>query len=102
MNTNIIGNRIKGLLEQEKISQQELANKIGMSAASIGRYITGSRVPKANVIEKIAVALGVTTDFILGRESIKKDYDEIVRLIERSKNSLSYEDRMKLIVLLAK
>ena len=28
MNTNIIGNRIKGLLEQQQISQQELANKI--------------------------------------------------------------------------
>ena len=102
MNTNIIGNRIKGLLEQQKISQQELANKIGMSAVSISRYITGGRIPKSTVLQKIAYALDVSPDFILGKESVKKDYEEAKRLLERSVSSLSYEDKMELIRILAR
>lgn len=102
MNTNIIGNRIKGLLEQQQITQQELANKIGMSAVSISRYITGGRIPKSTVLQKIAYALDVSPDFILGKESVKKDYEEIKRRIERSVSSLSYEQKIELIRLISK
>ena len=89
-------------IQKTVVMPKELANKIGMSAASVGRYITGARIPKATVLQKIAYALDVSPDFILGKESVKKDYEEAKRLLERSVSSLSYEDKMELIRILAR
>ena len=62
-----IGQRILTLLEKKGMTQRELANKIGASEVSISRYISGARMPKANIVVYIADALNTTTDYLLGR-----------------------------------
>jgi predicted AAA+ superfamily ATPase len=51
----------------ELLVYQELANEIGVTETSISRYISGQRVPKANIVVYMADALNTTTDYILGR-----------------------------------
>ena len=44
-----LGGKLKSLLKEKNISQRELAKRSGITEASISRYISGERVPKANV-----------------------------------------------------
>lgn len=62
-----IGARILPLMKKKGMTQRELANMIGVTETSISRYISGQRVPKANIIVYMADALNTTTDYILGR-----------------------------------
>lgn len=62
-----IGPRILTLLKKKGMTQRELANQIGVTEVSISRYISGQRVPKANIVVYMADALNTTTDYILGR-----------------------------------
>ena len=62
-----IGARILPLMKKKGMTQRELANQIGVTEVSISRYISGARMPKANIVAYMADALNTTTDYILGR-----------------------------------
>lgn len=49
--------RIKELLKERNMTQKELAQRIGVSAVSLNRYMTGN--PSVSSLEKIAEALDV-------------------------------------------
>lgn len=52
------------------MTQQELAEKIGVSSnITVSRYESGKLDPPAKRLNKIADVLGVTTDYLLGRDN---------------------------------
>ena len=60
-----IGQRITALRKQEGISQQELADRAGLTRQHIGRIEKGELVSVAYVtIQQIAEAIGMTVDLI--------------------------------------
>lgn len=61
-----IGDRIASILAKKGMSQKDLARAIKSTETSISRYVSNQRVPGANVIIKIANALGVSADMLLG------------------------------------
>lgn len=67
---NLFSDRLKEALSLNNMTQKELAEKTGLTVASISRYITGTRVPSASVIRDVAVALNVTTDYLLGLSTV--------------------------------
>lgn len=66
MEDSILGKRVKNLLEKKNITQKELAEKCQTTEATISRNLNGVHAPKAEIIEKIAAVLEVTTDYLLG------------------------------------
>ncbi len=76
-----------------KWSQNDLAQKVGTSAPIIGRYECGEIKPSIEMAAKIADALWVTTDYLLGRS------DKIVldKKILQSIESLSEDDKQNFI-----
>lgn len=66
MENSILGKRVKNLLESKNITQKELAEKCQTTEATISRNLNGIHAPKAEIIEKIASVLDVTTDYLLG------------------------------------
>lgn len=58
---------LKLLRSEKKMSQQELANALGISKSSINMYERGDRQPNLNVLEKIADYFNVDIDYLLGR-----------------------------------
>lgn len=56
---NRFGNKLKEILEEKGITQTELSIKIGVTQATISRYITGKMVPIGPVISAIARELHV-------------------------------------------
>lgn len=54
---------------QRKLSQEELAKRVGVSQAAIAQYETGASVPRLYVTVKIANALSVKIDELVnGKE----------------------------------
>ncbi len=50
---------------REKLSQQELAQKIGVTSAAVCQYETGKRTPSIELLKKIALALNCTVDDLI-------------------------------------
>ena len=67
-----LGDRIKELRKKKNLSQGELADKVGISYAQIGRYETKGSQPPANSLKKIADTLGVSPDFLIYGTSDEK------------------------------
>jgi transcriptional regulator with XRE-family HTH domain len=61
------GEKISILRKQLKLSQDDLAKKIGTSAPIVGRYERGEIKPSIEVASKIADALNVSMDYLLGK-----------------------------------
>jgi transcriptional regulator with XRE-family HTH domain len=75
------GEKIIALRKQHKWSQDDLAKKIGTSAPIIGRYEREEIKPSIDVASKIADALEVTLDYLLGKsEKMNLDKKNIQRL----------------------
>ena len=67
----MIGLRLKKLREENNISQEQLANKLNVSASSIGMYETDKREPSDEIKTKIAKFFGVSIDYLVGKSDIK-------------------------------
>ena len=68
------GNRLKTLRIQKKLTQQQLADLLGLTKSVISAYENGLRYPAYDVLIKIARIFKVSTDFLLGVE-IKREID---------------------------
>ena len=60
------GERLKNFREQKNLTQEELASLSGISARSIQRYENGTNRPRVEATEKIAKALDIQVDVLLG------------------------------------
>lgn len=58
--------RLKRLRENEKLSQEELADQLGVSEPQIWRYEKGESSPRADVLTKLATFFNVSADYLLG------------------------------------
>lgn len=62
----VFANRLRELRIAKKLSQTELAEKLGVSRGSISFYENGERTADIDFIYKIAQFFNVSTDFLLG------------------------------------
>ena len=64
--------RLTVLLDENNMTQTQLAEKIGTSNVTICRYLTGERTPRIDVLTKIAYVFNVSLDYLLGLSEDKK------------------------------
>jgi transcriptional regulator with XRE-family HTH domain len=98
---NTLGNRIVELRKIKDWSQSDLADKVGVSYAQIGRYETKGSQPPAAVLKKIADALDTTVDFLVNGNTEDKAnaslHDaEVIRYFKEVDN-LPTEDKSALL-----
>jgi transcriptional regulator with XRE-family HTH domain len=66
--SEIFAERLKTAREElRKWSQSDLAGRAGMPPSSIAHFESGSRKPSFDTLRRLANALEVTTDYLLGR-----------------------------------
>ena len=63
---SIFGERLIEARKRQHMTQADLAEKVGMSRSGIGGYEKEGKDASYEVLVKLARALGVTTDFLLG------------------------------------
>lgn len=75
--------------EKRGLSQQILAEKAGLQATAISHFETGRRSPSFDNLKKLADALDVTTDFLLGRVSEMKSEGPKMQALFRNAQEIS-------------
>jgi transcriptional regulator with XRE-family HTH domain len=82
----MLGDNIKFLRNQYKVTQRDLAKELNISHSTLGMYEINSREPNNEMLCKIADYFNVTTDMLLDRNQlelhIKSDYLKILRKAE--------------------
>jgi len=75
-------------------TQQEIADAIGISRATVGYYLSGDRSPDIDVLSRIAHYFGVTSDYLIGLSDAKQaenaDIVERLGLSERTIEEIIY------------
>lgn len=66
--------RIRELREENKMTQQEMADVLGVSKSAYVKYERGERQPKHGVLMAIADYFDVSVDFVLGTSDEKNKY----------------------------
>lgn len=70
-----IGERIKKIRKQKKLTLVELGEKIGLKKSTISRYEKNDINIPSDKLEKIAHALNVSPQYLLGFEEVQNDID---------------------------
>ena len=70
-------NRIKLLREELKMTQQELANRLGGAKSTVAMYEKEDRNPSLDVLIKLSEIFNCSIDYILGKSNIRNINDAI-------------------------
>lgn len=65
--TVVFPERLKAARDLRELSQSQLADRAGLQASAVSHFETGSRKPSFDNLRRLADALDVTTDYLLGR-----------------------------------
>ena len=94
--------RLRQWRRKRSFTQEELARRAEVPTISVSHFETGHRFPNAESLRRLADALGVSTDYLLGRvkNPVGKDIvasdPEIVLLLRRfQKMSKQARDQVK-------
>jgi transcriptional regulator with XRE-family HTH domain len=102
---NKLGLRIIELRKAKSWSQSDLAAKVGISYAQIGRYETKGSQPPAEALKKIAEALDTSVDFLVNGSTEDKanaslNDAEVIRYFKEV-DALPQEDKSALMRVIA-
>ncbi len=90
------GKRLGEVRKDKKLSQDDLAKKLDLQGAVIGRYERDEVKPSIEVAARIAQVLGISLDYLVGNTDLLLDADvikkiqEIQRLPEKDRDHLFY------------
>lgn len=70
MNTYVTGNTIKQLRESRKLTQAELAEKLGVSSKTISKWETAKGLPDISLLQPLAQVLGISVIELMNGEHI--------------------------------
>ena len=89
MNQEKIGKFISKCRKDKKMTQSELAEKLGVTDKSIGNWENGRNMPDLSLFKPLCDVLGITINDLLSGEKISKDkYQE--RFEENIVNTIDY------------
>lgn len=77
MQDNIMRKRLRELRAESGLSQAKLGKELGLSAATIGYYENGDRLPDIEKAARIATYFHVSVDYLLGLSDCKKNDDDM-------------------------
>lgn len=87
--------RIKKLRQEMKLSQYELAEKLGFSRGQLANYEQGKREPDYATLQKLADFFEVSADYLLGRTD-KPRHEETAANNKNDKEFNALEEIKKL------
>ena len=70
MNTYVTGNTIRNLREDRRMTQAELAEKLGVSSKTVSKWETAKGLPDITLLQPLAQALGISVIELMNGEHI--------------------------------
>ncbi|MBR2637030.1 MAG: helix-turn-helix domain-containing protein [Oscillospiraceae bacterium] len=71
MNSYVTGQAVRRLREEKKITQQQLADTIGVTPKAVSRWETGRGLPDISLLDPRAAALGVSVAELMSGSEVK-------------------------------
>lgn len=93
-----LGQNITTLRKKLKLSQNDLGKVVGTSGDIIGRYERDEVKPSIEVAIKIADALQVSLDYLVGKTSLEVDSNTLKRIEEIGNLPKSAKEQIYLVV----
>ena len=81
-------NRIRELRKNKSLSQEQLADKLGVTKQAISQLERGTRKPSMAMLESLCDFFNVSSDYLLGKE------DVTIRIVD--KNGIRKLDAMEI------
>ncbi len=78
-----IGNQLRKLLEQDGITQKQLAKDLSISTTTLNGYVKNRRQPDATTVIRLASYFHTTTDYIYGLTTLREPMDTPYNADER-------------------
>lgn len=82
-----IGRKLRTLRKGKKMTQQDVADRLGLVRATVSNYEVGKRTPHLSLLKKFAEFYGVTLDYFGVSEN-----DEIFELMSRAREVFNNEE----------
>ena len=94
------GEKIKEIREYRNLTQDQLAELASLNRVTVAKYESGKVEPGAHALSRIADALEISTDVLLGRSADPVEYvqaplSEEARIISEGVDRMPKEDRKK-------
>lgn len=84
---------MRKIREDKGLSQSELAHKGGFQPSAISHFESGRRSPSFDNLKRLADALSVTIDYLLGRETVPASAGPMAEKLFRNFEQMSAEDQ---------
>ncbi len=91
--TDIFPERLRAARAKRNLSQEDLAKRANLQASAISHFETGTRKPSFDNLRRVADALDVTTDYLLGRVVEEQALAHSSDRLYRDLDQLSTADR---------
>lgn len=92
----MLGKQLKFLRESAQKSQQEVCNALNIEQSTLANYENGKRIPKIDILIKLANYYNVTTDYLLGIEKSGGNNYSNFQLFDES---FDFKERVRSIML---
>jgi transcriptional regulator with XRE-family HTH domain len=89
--SEIFQERLRTAREARELSQGDLAQRTGLQASAVSHFETGTRKPSFDNLKRLADALRVTTDYLLGRADDMEGSSTSADQLHRHYSGLSTE-----------
>lgn len=93
---------IKDIRMRRNLSQAQVAKALGVSSVVYSRYESGTRQPSIDIILQLADILGVTLDYLLGRQDIEdstlSDYEVSLLMASRKADERAKQDALNMLI----
>lgn len=92
--------RLAAVRKQRGLTQQALADTVGIHVTQIRRYEAGTSQPTLDVLRALAVALSVSTDALVFNEDERGPADNQLRLRMEALESLDDDEKTTVIAMI--
>ena len=75
--------KLRLLIEENKLTQKQVANDLGIAPSTMGGYVQGYSQPDFETLKHIAIYFNVSTDYLLNMKETKINdslEDELLRV----------------------
>lgn len=97
MDQKMIGSFLKELRKEKKITQEQLADKLGVSGRTVSRWETGNNMPDISILVEIAELFDVSIPEIINGERKNEKMNDDIKTVAQSMSDYATTEKENLL-----